>query len=540
MLPSGEMRARSPRRRSPLARLALGVCAAALLAACTNTSSPPPATPSPPPGTNPTPTQANPSASLGAVSPGPSTTSLSVPLALVVDVRDKRDGLSIAATRAAIPGALVPCGIGELKLAGQAVAAPKVACLPGDQIEAKVHGNAKAVAVIPPGLVSARVKVLRVGGADLFGPPSVRKLEYPLVGTATGLPAAWTAYDVADVRTLVSTGDTCPDRGPAKAAIVQGKGWPWILNGGTARYTGTYMDTRFSGPTGNGWPVVKAVRKGDTGKVRALIADADITVNDFECPMLAKFVYHPKGTIFNVDPKVAPLLASGGVDVVTLGSNHITDAGTSGVKQTLAYLDANKIKHVGAGLNLSQALQPAVVDVRGLRFAFVGWDDIAGSAAASATRAGAATLSDANVKASLAAARAQADIVFAMPQWGWPEYHAGFTKQQLAQRTQFFAAGADHVLGSGTHWASAVSITPDSSGADHFVISSHGNFLFGQDWSRQTMEGVVVELTFNGKQLVQARLHPYVVLEQAQPNLVDPLTDGRYVLDQVWKVSQLP
>ena len=540
MLPSDEMRARPSRRRSRFGRLVLGISLAALLVACSDTSSPRPPTPSAQPGSTTTATPPNGSANPTAPGASASAAAVSVPLALAVDVRDKRDGVSIAAARALIAGAIVPCGIGELTLVGQPVALPKTACQAGEGIEARVHGNAKAVALLPPGLVTARVKVLRVGGADLFGPPSVRKVAYPLVGTATGLPAAWTAYDVNDVRTLVSTGDTCPDRGPANMAIKKGKGWPWILGGGTARYTGTHMDTRFSGPTGNGWPVVEAVRTGDTGKVRALISDADITVNDFECPMLAKFVFHSKGTIFNVDPKVAPLLASGGVDVVTLGSNHITDAGTTGVKQTLAYLDANKIKHVGAGLNLAQALAPAVVDVRGLRFAFVGWDDIAGSAAASATHAGAATLSDANVKASLAAARAQADVVFAMPQWGWPEYHAGFTKQQLAQRTEFFADGADHVLGSGTHWAAAISITPDAQGADHFVISSHGNFLFGQDWSRQTMEGVVVELTFNGKQLVQARLHPYVVLDQAQPNLVDPLTDGRYVLDQVWKVSQLP
>ncbi len=178
--------------------------------------------------------------------------------------------------------------------------------------------------------------------------------------------------------------------------------------------------------------------------------------------------------------------------------------------------------------------------MRGLKFAFVGWDDIAGSGAAAKGRPGVAPLTDANVRTSLAAARGVADVVFAMPQWGWPEYHNGFTTQELAQRAMFFADGADDVLGSGTHWASAVSITPGSDGADHFVIGSHGNFLFGQDWSRQTMEGVVVELTFSGTTLVQARLHPYVVLDEAQPNLIDPATDGRYVLNQVWSVSQLP
>lgn len=492
------------------------------------------ATPSPSPSSATAPT-----ATATAI-PSPSATSVTVELAVVADVRDARLGLSSAQLRAALPAALVPCGITDLRLDGQALALSTAACLPADAISDRIHGQPKRLALLPPGLVGPRVKVLQLDGRDLFGGPSIRREPYPLTATATDLPAAWTAFDEAEVRTVDSTGDTCPDRGPAYQAIVLHKGWPWTLDGGFARYTGTYMDTSFSGPAGKGWPVVLAKRTGATGAVRRLIADSDVTVNDFECPMLAGFIYHATGTVFNVDPRVAPLLASAGVTVVTLGSNHITDAGTTGVSQTLRILDAAHIAHTGAGLDLNAALAPAVVDVRGLRFAFVGWDDIAGSAGAGPGRPGVAPLTSANVKASLARARSQADVVFAMPQWGWPEYHNGFTDQEIAQRAMFFADGADDVLGSGTHWASAVSITPGAAGTEHFVIGSHGNFLFGQDWSRQTMEGVIVELTFSGPTLVQARLHPYVVLDEAQPNLIDPTTDGQYVLDQVWSVSQLP
>ena len=48
------------------------------------------------------------------------------------------------------------------------------------------------------------------------------------------------------------------------------------------------------------------------------------------------------------------------------------------------------------------------------------------------------------------------------------------------------------------------------------------------------MEGVVPELTFYGKKLVQFRLHPYTILDDGQPNLIDPLTDGAKVVAQVW------
>ncbi|HTS14792.1 MAG TPA: CapA family protein [Candidatus Sulfotelmatobacter sp.] len=520
-------------------RLAV-VLATLALAACTSSPTPSPTSPAPATASPPAAT-ASPNPPATAVpSASPTLGVAPTDLALVADVREPRLGLTSAQVLAALPTMLVPCGVADVALGGRTLALPATACVPADAITGRIHGHAGLLALLPPGLVGPRVKVLQVDGSDLFGGPSIRAKPYPLTAVATGLPAAWTAYDVTQIRTVDSTGDTCPDRGPANEAIVLHKGWPWTLDGGYARYTGTYMDTRYSGPTGDGWPVVLAKRTGQTGSVRQLISDSDITANDFECPMLAGFTYHAKGTVFNVDPRVGPLLASAGVNVVTLGSNHITDAGTTGVRQTLQILDANHIAHTGAGLDLASALAPAVIDVRGVTFAFVGWDDIAGSGAAAPGRPGVAPLTDANVKASLALARSKADVVFAMPQWGWPEYHNGFTKQELSQRAEFFADGADDVLGSGTHWASAVSITPDASGADHFVIGSHGNFLFGQDWSRQTMEGVVVELTFSGTTLVQARLHPYVVLDEAQPNLIDPATDGRYVLNQVWSVSQLP
>jgi poly-gamma-glutamate synthesis protein (capsule biosynthesis protein) len=404
-------------------------------------------------------------------------------------------------------------------------------CLPAVEIETRIHATANALALLPPGLVSPTVKVLPIGEADLFGSPSHRSRSYPLEA-ATASAEDWTAYAAGEVRTLISTGDTCPDRGVSHQAVVAGKGWDWTLSGGTAHYVG------FHNSSWN-WPVPDIVRDADVDTIAALVSDSDVSANDFECAMLSDWQQHDTGMIFSIDPAVAALLAGkGGVKVVTLGSNHITDYGIPGVQQTLRYLDAAGIKHTGAGLNLSEALSPAVVDVRGIRFAFVGWDNGSDPDAATATQPGYAQWTDEDVCKSIKEARAVADIVIAMPQWGSPEYHNDITRRQLGQRQLIYDCGANGILGSGTHWASWASITPGTSGPV-FAIGSHGNFLFDQNWSRQTMEGVVVEATFYGKRLVQFRLHPYVVVDDAQPNLLDPTTDGAYVLNQVWSVSDV-
>ena len=53
------------------------------------------------------------------------------------------------------------------------------------------------------------------------------------------------------------------------------------------------------------------------------------------------------------------------------------------------------------------------------------------------------------------------------------------------------------------------------------------------------MEGITLELTFHGADLVQARMRPHIILDKAQPNLLDLAGDGRVVMGQIWRVDAL-
>jgi poly-gamma-glutamate capsule biosynthesis protein CapA/YwtB (metallophosphatase superfamily) len=536
-------------RRSPRSLLALATALA--VAGCGSATPSSPATSLATATRSPDASRSSPlsSPAASAVPSGPTAgSSVTFPLAVVAHETDLRTGVTSAqlVSSLAAGSVVVPCGLSGIAVNGVAARVPAAACTVATAIPAALAKEPAGIGLLPAGLVDPRVKVLAVDGADLFGDTVARAKPYPVTASSRDLPpelaGTATSYDRNEVRTIVSTGDTCPDRAPSHWANVVGKGWDWTLQGGTARYTGIGVDRQFSGPTGNGWPVVRAVRTGrDIGAVWALIRDADIAVNDFECPMLANFSQHDHGTLFTIDPKVAGLFARVGMDFASLGSNHGTDLGVSGIRQTLTYFDKAGVKYAGAGSNLAQAMAPAIFDVRGLRFAFLSWDATGVSRAATANGWGELHPTAENVKQAIALARSQADLVVLMPQWNFPEYSAPFSKTALQQRDAWFAAGVDDILGSGTHWASAMSITrPDPARGWRVAVTSHGNFLFGQLWSRQTQEGLVYEVTFRGTQLAQVRVHPYVVMDGAQPNLTDPTTDGAYVERQVFKVSQLP
>ena len=409
-------------------------------------------------------------------------------------------------------------------------------CLSVAQVIQQLTEDPTLLALLPPSLVLPTVKVLPVEGADLFGGAAARALPYPISGRALGVEP----YDPDEIRTLMSLGDSCPDRGVAYAAITLGRGWDWIFGGGTAQYTAVYPNPVPEGFVGNGFNIVDAVRTGNDGAVAELVSGADITLDDFECPVVDDFSVND-GVVFSIDPAVLPRLRDTyGVDVATLAANHLFDRGTSGFLQTLDQFEAAGIPTTGAGADLDAALEPAFVEVNGLTFGFVAFNEVPGSLEAAPGQPGVLWLRDENVIEAVARAAAGADIVFCVPQWwGGAEYHAEFRGDMRRQQQVFFEAGCDHVIGHGTHWSGPIQIGPLEDGRYSVTMVSHGNFLFGQEWSQQTQEGVTLELSFRGTELAQARMHPYIMLEQAQTNLTDPETDGLYVLNRIYEASGL-
>jgi len=121
-------------------------------------------------------------------------------------------------------------------------------------------------------------------------------------------------------------------------------------------------------------------------------------------------------------------------------------------------------------------------------------------------------------------------VVVVYPHWG-VEYRATPTAGQRSWAHRMIDAGADLVIGNHAHWAAAMEVYKGRP-----IWYALGNFVFDQTWSEETMEGLVLELTFDGASLVQARMHPTVILDASQPNLLDAKS-GRVVLGRVYEGS---
>ena len=375
--------------------------------------------------------------------------------------------------------------------------------------------------------VTPAVRALAWGGRSLFG---VGRITEPAAWRLRAqLPAAAPeeAFDPAATWTMFAGGDILLDRGVYQTVRIRGRGVDFPFDGGTAEITGRTCCSAF------GWEQPVTRRTGNAGAMRELIKGADIAIANFENPAPDRVRWHTSGTVFSADPGIIDGLANAGIDYVSLANNHIGDAGDAGILQTIANLEERGLAYSGAGKDLAAARKPAMLEANGVTVAVLGYDAIARVYFADEEEAGSSQLSLTRVRNDIKTARkAGADLVIVFPHWG-TEYRATpfAGQQELARR--IIDAGADMIIGNHAHWAAALEIYEGKP-----IWYALGNFVFDQTWSEPTMEGLTLELTFHGAELVQARMRPHIILDKAQPNFLDPAGDGRVVMGQVFDASK--
>ena len=476
------------------------------------------------------------------------------PLAVVTGITNLKPVISVRELRQiARRGALlVPCDV-EVR---RPRLPDSVSCVAADEIAARIEADQQRVALLPPGLVEPATRVLplpgegpfRLFGPNLFGDAEARALDYPIIGEATpgasDIDAAWAAHDPNEIWTLTNLGSLCADRWAAYQAATLGKGWHWIFNGGTARYSAPApIDPPVVPPYENAVPV-DPIDTGNDGATAAVVRRSDVAIADHECPVVPSASWVPRATndslnVFSVPEDVLPEWRDTlGLDVVYLAANHMSDQGVAGIRSTMDLMDEYGIPRTGLGMNLREALEPAYVEVAGLTVGFVAFNDVPGVAAAGRDTPGVPWITRQNIRRGVRLARqGGADMVICNPQWwGGAEYHDDLLPLQVQQLRWFDGAGCDHVIGSGTHVAGPLLLRERPDGHS-VVLVSPGNYVFGQGWWQETQEGVILDLTFRGTTLVNVRMHPTVQIDAARPALLDPEGDGNYVLQRIWKYS---
>jgi poly-gamma-glutamate capsule biosynthesis protein CapA/YwtB (metallophosphatase superfamily) len=278
-----------------------------------------------------------------------------------------------------------------------------------------------------------------------------------------------------------------------------------------------------------GRPADDAINRGFE-KVRKVTREADIFLVNLECPFTERGEMLYKNFNFRARPSLVAALESAGVDVVSLANNHMMDYGSDGLDDTVSTLEDEGIRHFGAGAALTDARQPVILEVKGVRVAFLGYLFLGESHLepyeifATDDQPGAAGhYSDADVLRSMIeediqSAKTQADHVILFFHWG-REGHADPETYQVALAHAAIDAGASAVLGSHPHNLQGIEIYKGAP-----IAYSLGNFVFGGNWNPADKRTALLELKLNKSEVTSTAVIPAYTdrfpTEPFQPNLI--------------------
>lgn len=250
-------------------------------------------------------------------------------------------------------------------------------------------------------------------------------------------------------------------------------------------------------------------------KLAPLLSRADIAFGNLECPLSDSAVPLREGLVFRCLTKDVPGLVSAGFDALGTANNHAMDQGPKAIGFTTDYLKSQNILAAGTGKNFDQAHTAQVIKRNDVLYGFLAYSYSARNDGKRSTDPQIATMDNLEVlKNDIRAARGHTADVIIVNMHAGTEYTRKPTTEQIAFAHAAIDAGADVVIGEHPHWIQDIEIYKGRP-----IFYSLGNFVFDQEWSQDTKQGLMVELRYQAQELKSAKLIPVIIENNCCPRL---------------------
>lgn len=398
----------------------------------------------------------------------------------VANWRDIGAPVSLPVVALAIDG-LVPDGMNPAKTVSDYEA-----------LVAEIDANVGAIAAVPLDQIDFRVRTLLIDGVD------------PLRSAGT---------DNAPIVRIGAAGDIIPGRN-------------------VANYIRKYDD--FSMPL---------------QRVKNVLADFDFTFANFECfiseTLESPELTDPGALDFLTRPQFVPSMVEAGIDAVSMANNHAVYSnagwGLPAFEDTYNYLTEGGVPVFGAGFDLDQARAPFVTEVNGVSIAIIGIDGITANidypdepdtvdyahSEATADHGGTNPLHMETITADISNLASQYDVVI-------PFFHMGNQYQWVSGQWCYdiahmsIDAGASMVISSHPHTIQGMETYKGKP-----IFYAIGNFIYDQQFSIDTSQGYLLDLTLRGNEVIGFRTHGVQIEAFSQPRFLGP-GEQAALMDRFW------
>lgn len=247
--------------------------------------------------------------------------------------------------------------------------------------------------------------------------------------------------------------------------------------------------------------------------LRGILAECDLVLGNLEC------TFPGDGRTVSTEPRVIArpqavrAVKDAGFGVVTLANNHLFDCLEEGFHRLRSLLDEIGLAHFGAGDDLDQAASPAIVEVKGIRVAFLGAADQRSGAShfAADGRPGVAPLDADALCERIAQLRRQVNHVIVSPHWGEERFLIP-SPRQVEQAHAFVDAGASMVLGHHPHVVQGLEMYRGAPIAYSLGNCVAGNVYFSDGdvmtWDRTERTGCLLLADLTARAVENVRQQP--------------------------------
>jgi gamma-polyglutamate biosynthesis protein CapA len=274
-------------------------------------------------------------------------------------------------------------------------------------------------------------------------------------------------------------------------------------------------------------------------RVRDVISSADLAFGNLECPLTDNCDRSRQRISFRARPRYVEALTDAGFDMLSLANNHSMDCGTRGLLETMSNLKRGGLRWSGAGGTRAEAEAPVILNLKGIRIAFVSFTAVAPPANTTVKDDG-STVALLGSRAALARAVASAvresEVVAVSLHWG-AEYSSRPDKEQVELAHAAVEAGADLVIGHHPHTLAGMELIRRPEGRYALIAYSLGNFAFDSPrWlGKRVTESVILRCKLGRRGLASAEVLP-VVLENYLPRPASPV-EAQSILQRLSALS---
>ena len=250
--------------------------------------------------------------------------------------------------------------------------------------------------------------------------------------------------------------------------------------------------------------------------VRDEITRADVAIGNFETTLGGKpYGGYPS---FCAPDEFFTSLVDAGFDIFLTCNNHSLDTGKRGIERTIEQM--GKVKQVAqVGTYIDRADRdkryPYIFEKNGIKIALLnytyGTNGLTESAPNIVNRIDTAIMAQDIAKARAAAP----DDIIACMHWGI-EYEQQPSREQRRLADWLIAHGVDHIIGSHPHVIQPLEMRSDSTGKEHLVVYSLGNYISNMK-IRATDGGMMVRLVLEKDSVTRVADCAYSLVYTARP-----------------------